>query len=404
MGIGGSGMSAAAEIAKAYGFEISGCDLKTGGHNVSHLKNADILAVTPAVFFQSTHHPELTTAKDRGILMTWQEFMGKYLHKDKFVICIAGTHGKSTTTTMAGKLLIDAGLDPTVEVGAIIPEWGGGDRVGKSKYFVSEADEFYSNFLHYRPDIVILNNIELDHPEYFHNFDNMLLTYQKFLNNIKPGGVLIYNDVVEKFSIFNFQFSNNFQKIKFSKDEFPKDLTLKIPGDHNKANAMGVIKLAEILKIPLSISISSLKSFSGINRRLEELGTINDITVIDDYANHPTAFQSNIKALREKYSGRKIWAVIEPHTFSRLRVVLPDLKPALKDADHVIISKIFASREADPGDFTGADIAAVCHGRYIPAFADIVQTVKKEVKKNDIILVMGSGDSYKLARQILSAL
>ena len=401
MGIGGSGMASAASIAKAYGYEISGCDLKTGGHDVKHLENIDILAVTPAVFFQNNNHPEVQEAQKRGILMTWQEFMGKYLHKDKFVICIAGTHGKSTTTTMAGKLLIDAGLDPTVEVGAVIPEWNGGDRIGKSKYFVSEADEFYSNFLHYHPDIVILNNIELDHPEYFGTTENMLGIFQKFIDQIKSGGTLIYN--TDSPLIHKLNLPKN--SIPYSISEFPKDLILKVPGDHNKANAMGVIKLAGLLKLLRTDYIKTLESFSGIGRRLEELGSKNGITVIDDYANHPTAFQANIKALREKYSGKPIWVVIEPHTFSRLRAVLSDLPKSLKQADYVIISKIFASRETDQGDFTGADIAKVIpNALYIPEFPDIIKHLTLNIKHSDIILVMGSGNSDKLAREILENL
>lgn len=400
MGIGGSGMSAAAEIAKAYGFKVSGCDLKTGGHDVKHLKGIDILAVTPAVFFQSAQHPELAEGRRRNILMTWQEFMGKYLHKDKFLICIAGTHGKSTTTTMAGLLLEAARLDPTVEVGATVPVWHSNVRIGKSKYFISEADEYYHNFLHYYPNIIILNNIEMDHPEYFKSIENVLKTFQKFIDQTKPNGTLIYNTdspLIRKLNLPK-------NSIAYSINEFPKDLALKIPGDHNRANAMGIIKLAGLLRLLKTDYVKTLENFTGIGRRLEELGTINGVTVIDDYANHPTAFQANIKAIREKYPNREIWAVIEPHTFSRLRVLLSELPASLTLADHVIVSKVFASRETDPGDFSGADIAAVCHGRYIPEFADIVQTVKKEVKKGDVVLVMGSGDSYKLARQIPAAL
>ena len=393
MGIGGSGMASAAAIAKAYGYEISGCDLKTGGHSPDHLQNIDILCVSPAIFFQNNNHPEVELARQKNILMTWQGFMGKYLNSDKFVICVAGTHGKSTTTAMVGKLLEQSGLDPTVEFGA-----NNGHRIGKSKYFVTEADEFYSNFLHYHPDIVILNNIELDHPEYFDTIENMLDIFQKFIDQIKPGGTLIYN--TDSPLIRKLKLPKN--SIPYSISEFPKDLILKVPGVHNKANAMGVIKLAEILKINYK---KTLENFSGIDRRLQELDTVNGITVIDDYANHPTAFQSNIKALREKYSGKPIWVVIEPHTFSRLRAVLPDLAPALKDADHVIISKIFASREADPGDFSGADIAKAIPGAlYLPEFSSIIQYLISNIQPQSVILVMGSGNSDKLAREILQRL
>lgn len=391
MGIGGSGMAVVAEIARAYGFDVSGCDLKTGGHDVSHLEGIDILAVTPAVYFQSAQHPELVEGNRRGITMTWQEFMGKYLHKDKFVICVAGTHGKSTTTAMVGKLLETAKLDPTVELGA------SGSRVGKSNYFVSEADEYYENFLHYHPDIVILNNIEMDHPEYFKTMDKLLATYQKFIDQIKPGGTLIYN--TDNANIHKLTLPGN--AIAYSGKDFPADIVLKIPGDHNKTNAMGVIKLAELLKIDYK---EALENFTGIDRRLELLGEKNGIKVYDDYANLPTAFAANLQALKEVNPDSKIWAIIEPHTFSRLRAVLDELKPSLKLADHIIISKVFASRETDPGDFSGADIAAAAEGEYIAEFADIVKKVSTEVKSGDTILVMGSGESYKLARDLTAAL
>ncbi len=395
MGISGSGMSVVAEIAKSYGYEVSGCDLKLEGHSPDHLKDIDILCVTPAVFFQSAGHPELLEAQKKGIAMTWQEFMGKYLHKNKFVICIAGTHGKSTTTAMTGKVLTEAGLDPTVELGA------SGHRIGYGKYFVSEADEYYGNFLNYEPDIIILNNIELDHPEYFGSVEKVLEMFQKFVDRLKVGGTIVYNN--DSPLIHKLNLPQN--SIHYSASEFPKDLNLKVPGDHNKANAMGVIKLAELLKIDQKLSNQSLSNFSGIDRRLQELGTKRDITVLDDYANHPTAFAANIKAVKEKYPGKEIWAVIEPHTFSRLRAVLPELAPALKEADHVIISKIFASREQDPGDFTGADIAASIPGAlYIPEFSSIIQHLTSNIQHPAVVLVMGSGKSNELAREILKSL
>lgn len=396
MGIGGSGMTGVAEIAKAYGFEVSGCDLKTGGHDVAHLQNVDILAVTPAVFYQSVGHPELVEGQKRNIAMTWQKFMGQYLHKDKFVICVAGTHGKSTTTTLAGLLLEQAKLDPTVEVGAEVPTWHAHHRIGKSKYFISEADEFYDNFLNYHPDVIILNNVEMDHPEYFHTIENVLATYQKFVDQLKPGGTLIYNTdslLVHKLKLPK-------KSIPYSKNEFPKDLKLGIAGEHNKANAMGIIKLAEVLKIDYK---KTLENFTGIARRMELIGKKNNIKVYDDYANHPTAFAATIAGIKELNPNAKIWAVIEPHTFSRLRTLLSELPDSLKQADQVIISKIFASREQDPGDFSGADIAKAIGSKaiYISEFPDIIKYLTLNISHSSVVLVMGSGNSNKLAREIL---
>ena len=402
MGIGGSGMSAAAAIAKASGFVVSGCDLKTGGHDVSHLEDVDILAVTPAVFFQSTHHPELTTAKDRGILMTWQEFMGKYLHKGKQVICIAGAHGKSTTTALAGLLLQASGLDPTVELGAKVPAWNANFRVGQGKYFVSEADEYYHNFLNFHPQIIILTMIEMDHPEYFKTFAKILNAYKQFVELLPPNGTLIYNSSdpgnQQLIAALNAQ-RTMLKLIPYSLSDFPKDLKLQIPGAHNRENAAAIIKLAQYLKID---PLPTLATFSGIGRRLELLGEKRGIYVYDDYANHPTSYAATLQAVKEKYPKSRIWAVIEPHTFSRPKATLPDYPQAFSLVHQVIISKIFASRETDPGNFTGQDIANYLkNSLYIPEFPAIAKYLKGHARPGDVILVMGSGDSSRLAHLIL---
>ncbi len=407
MGIGGSGMSAAAEIARNSGFQVSGCDLKTGGHDISHLKGVDILAVTPAVFFQSSQHPELLTAKQKGIVMTWQEFMGKYLHKDKQVICVAGAHGKSTTTALAGLLLESAGLDPTVELGATVPAWNANFRVGRGKYFVSEADEYYHNFLNYHPQIIILTMIEMDHPEYFQTFDKILDAYKQFIELLPPDGALIYNsdDLGIKKLLSNQVTNNQVTLVPYSLKDFPKDLTLQVPGNHNRENAAAIIKLGNHLAISHATIYSVLESFTGISRRIELIGERSGIKVFDDYANHPTSYSATLQAVKEKYPESRIWAVIEPHTFSRPKATLPDYPAAFQDAHQVIISKIFASRESDPGDFTGTDISATTpRSLYIPEFPDIATYLKQHAKPEDVILVMGSGDSSKLAHLILQEL
>ena len=407
MGVGGSGMSAVAQIAAAYGYEVSGCDLKTGGHDVSHLEGIDILAVTPAVFFQSAQHPELIEGRRRGILMTWQEFLGRYLHKNKFVVCIAGAHGKSTTTALTGLLLEAAGLDPTVEVGATVPAWHSNFRVGLGKYFVSEADEYYHNFLNYHPQIIILTMIEMDHPEYFGTFEKILDAYRQFVNQLQPGGVLIYNaadpGVTQLLQLLK---PETYNLISYHLSDFPKSLKLRIPGLHNRLNAAAIIKLGKYLKINSKLITSTLTNFEGIGRRLEIIGQKHGITVIDDYANHPTSFAANLQAVKEKYPKSKIWAVIEPHTYSRLHTLLPLLPPSLQLADHIIVSRIFASRETDPGDFSGADIATAIgpKAKYIPEFTKIITSITAQAKLGDVILVMGSGDSYKLAKDLTAAL
>lgn len=419
MGIGGSGMSAVAQIAHSQGYQVSGCDLSldspyiskvkklniniSQGHSADHLQNVDILAVTPAVFYQNDDHPETALGRKNNILMKWQDFLGKYLHKDKYLICVAGTHGKSTTTALAGLLLERAGFDPTVEVGATLKDWGNNVRIGKSEYFITEADEFHDNFATYHPDIVILTLVEYDHPEYFGNVENMLLSYQRFLNNLKPSGVVIYN--ADSPLSKKLKFPKN--SIPYHLSDFPKKIKLSQPGNHNKLNALAIINLGKYLKIPNHLITQSLNHFSGLERRLDFLGEKNGVKIYDDYANHPSSFAATISSVKELNPDSKIWTVIEPHTFSRLKAMLGELPGSIRDADHVIVSNIFASREKDPGDFTGQDIVdAIKHpnARYIPEFSDIVSYIVNHKSSIDVILVMGSGNSHKLSRQILEAI
>jgi len=419
MGIGGSAASGIAQIAQAQGFEVSGCDREADtpylakaahagipiavGHDPAHLQQADIVAVSPALIFQNPDHPEVQAARQSGKLMTWQEFLGRFLHARKFVICVAGTHGKSTTTAMAGLVLEAAGLDPTVEIGATVPAWHNNIRLGRSRYFISEADEFNDNFLHYHPDIIILNNIEMDHPEYFQTESRLLRSFQSFIDQLKPGGALIYNTdspLIHKLSLPP-------NAISYSLADFPQSLKLGVPGYHNQSNALGILNLARLLNIPDDLTAQSLSSFTGIARRIEFLGEASGIKVYDDYANHPTAFAASIAGVAELNPGARILAVIEPHTYSRLRAVLSDLPKSVVQAAQVIVTRIFPSREADPGDFTGADIVSALHhpiAQYIPEFSDVVAYIENHKSDFDVILVMGSGNSHLLSRQILASL
>ncbi|HJY99053.1 MAG TPA: Mur ligase family protein, partial [Patescibacteria group bacterium] len=272
VGIGGSGMSAVALVARAEGYEVSGCDLEkvsaygedfTVGHDRRHVDAADIVVVSPAVFFAKDNE-EVAEAKKQNKFATWQEFVGKTLSSGKKVIAVSGTHGKSTTTAMAGKLLEDAGFDPTVIVGAKVPEWEGNGRPGKGKYFVIEADEFNDNFLHYAPEIIIINNIEFDHPDYFKDEEAVFASFKQFISKLTGPKVLIINkdsqgnrkllESINQKGLKIITFSPSTEKIPFS---------LSVPGRHNIENAMGVVKLAEVLGINPAIVEKSLKSFHG---------------------------------------------------------------------------------------------------------------------------------------------
>jgi len=380
MGVGGSGMAGVSFLASKMGYEVTGCDLETGGHDVRHLKNIDLLIVTPAVYFRKVADPELVEGLKKKIVITWQEFLGKYLHKGKKVICIAGTHGKSTTTAMVGKLLEDAEFDPLVNLGANYKDWKGGARYGKGDYFVTEADEFYDNFLNYHPEIIILNNIEFDHPDYFKSEKQMLDSYKQFIANLVGKKILITQ-----------------------KDSLNKKFNLKVFGKHNQKNANMVYVLGKKLGIKEETIIKSLESFPGIERRMELIFDKGGMKVYDDYAHHPTAIRVTLEGLREKYPKNRIWAVVEPHGFNRTYALLKNYNAIFRSADKVIIGPIFKARDSKTFGMTPKSIAeASGHLDILTAdsFDQIKNILSKDIKQGDVIIVMGAGKSNLWAKEI----
>ena len=460
MGIGGSGMAPIAVIAKKSGFEVSGCDCyetsyysnalrESGidiklGHNEQHLEGVDILAVTPAVFDINPNHPEIIEGRKRKILMTWQEFMGKYLHKDKFVVAVAGTHGKSTTTVLTGLALEAAGLDPIVEAGTIYRPWGGGFRLSDSKYFVCEADEFNCNFLNYSPSLIIINNIEMDHPEFFKDFTEFKGAFKKFISNMKRPGTLVVNeesegvrDILKEMKgllqennvkvigyylkdKFNFPFSAEYKgEINdFTEDgvnfnvygpNFKDSFKLGILGAHNVSNSLGVLCAAVELGASLGTLKDVFKKYKGIGRRTELLGEVNGIKVFDDYGHHPTAIAAVLDTFKTTYQDKKIYAVVEPHQISRLKLFPEEFIAALNKADEAIVTKTYIGREInknlEPVDITTL-ISKVDAGKasYIEDFNDVAAAISLKAKQGDIILVFGAGNSHKLTKLIVERL
>jgi UDP-N-acetylmuramate--alanine ligase len=389
MGIGGSGVSGVARLAKEFGYEVTGCDLEEStayvgsiyrGHSVDHLKDIDLLVVSPAVYYQNSDNPEFVEGEKRGMVMIWQEFLGKILLKDKKLICVAGTHGKSTTTAMVGKLLIDNGFDPVVVVGASVPGWGGNSHYGRGEYAVVEADEFNNNFLNYHPEIEIINNIEFDHPDFFKNEEEVRNSFKKFIGNLVGQKILITE-----------------------KDNLNKKFNLKILGEHNQKNANMVFLLGRKLGINDGKIIKSLESFEGIGRRMELIANRGGIKVFDDYGHHPTAIAATLQALREKFPAARIWAVTEPHGFLRTKALLQNYKDVFNAADRVLVGPIFKARDKEDPEITPklvAETSGHSNALGLISFDQIREILSKELKSGDIVLVMGAGKSYVWAREI----
>ena len=408
MGISGSGMSGIASLASQMGYQVSGCDLKLEGHSIEHLKDIDLLIVSPAILYQDHQDPELILGKEKNIVTTWQEFLGNNLAKDKKIIAIAGTHGKSTTTGMVGKLLEDNGFDPCVVIGANVHSWGGNSRYGSGEYFVIEADEFNDNFLHYHPEIIILNNIEFDHPDYFISEKQLYESFKKFVESLVGEKILIVNWDNE--GVRNLLESIDLTKIKlikYSRETKDINFNLKVFGDHNITNALGVIKLGKILGISDTKIVESLESFQGIGRRMELLAKIGEVEIYDDYAHHPTAIKATLAGVRQRFSDNRIWAVIEAHGFNRTNALLKLYKGAFDDADKVIVGPIYKARDKNTFEMTPEKIVSTSGHKDIKAcnsIEEIVNILKKEVMQKDIIVVMGAGNSNLWAKQIIQAL
>lgn len=450
MGIGGSGISGIALLAKEMGYEVSGCDLEKDtaylpkirkfiprifvGHSQSHLTGVDLLVVSPAIFFQNKKHPEVLNAPQ---ILTWQEFLGRYLHQGKKVVAIAGTHGKSTVTAMTSLLFEKAGLDPTCVVGATVPTWRENVRFGKGNYFITEADEFYDNFLNYHPEAIILNAIEFDHPDFFASEEQLLTSYASFLKNLKGEKILIVNQdssgIKRVFDLLGKEFLSTLKIYGYSLGaplfETPESISakvskasakgttfklndggefsLRVPGVHNVSNSLGVILLARVLGIKEEFVKESLSAYAGIGRRLELLGEKRGIKVYDDYAHHPTAIAATLQALRQLYPQKRIWAVVEAHSYSRTKALLASYKGVFKDADEVVIGPIFKARDLSTFGITEesmVDASQKKNARATNSLEKVLDLIKKGTREGDVILVMGAGKSYDWSRKILASL
>jgi len=414
MGVGGSGCSAVFAIAEKLGFQVTGCDKQAGspyldnklsklvtvGHSPGHLKDIDLLVYSPAIPAYDPQNEELQMAKRKGISnIPWEEFVASDLLRDKYVIAVAGTHGKSTVTAMTAFILERAGLDPTCLVGAKVNAWARNYRVGKSKYFVIEADEYGDKFLHFSADIGVITNIEFDHPEYFKNEGLVWEAFEKFARGLKKNSLLVTGP--------NVSIENPNGRIAKVVEAVPYDI--KMIGDFNKINATIASGVARNLLVDEDIIKKGLESFSGLARRFEFKGEEKGILVFDDYAHHPTAVLATLKAAREKFPDKRIWVVFQPHLYSRTKALFPDFVKSFENSpvDKIILVDIFAARETDDLGISSALLARNIKGKdvkYIPSLEEAAVYLTKGAFAGDIVVSMGAGDIYKLPDILLGKL
>ena len=440
IGIGGIGISGLAQILYWQGKPVSGSDLTSsiiteslrrggipvviGAPATSHLPvDADCVIYSLAI---QPDHPELREAKRRGVVaLSYPEAVGQYT-RDKYLIAVSGTHGKTTTTAMLGQVLVEAGLDPTVLVGSRLATFNGNVRLGKSKYFVLEADEFGRAFLQYHPNMAILNNIEADHLDVYTDVEDIEKTFQKYVNQVKPDGWLVANaddprieNIIKKSRRLSTPFGIGDGEYRGVLVQFGGEwvftephvgrVVLQVPGRHNVMNALAVIAASQILKIKPSVVKKALENFHGLWRRFEIVGQCQGAPVISDYAHHPTAFRVTLQAAREYYPEKKIVAVFQPHHRHRTKALYDEFLNALELSDELILAEIYdvAGRE----DNTTAGVSSrklvedLKKRKVAVSYAKDIETAetmaRQKATTNSVILVMGAGTIDAVARHLV---
>lgn len=419
IGIGGIGMSALAQYYFEQGHQVFGSDLvsseitdflKQKGVIFSAPENPDIVVYSPAV---KKENPELKRFSDKGIkCQSYPEALGE-LTKNYYTIAVSGAHGKSTTTAMIGILMQNAGLDPTVIVGTKVKEFSNNNfRFGKSKFLVIEACEYDSSFLNYFPKIIVITNVDKEHLDYFKNLANVKKVFKKFIVQLPKDGFLVFNRDDKNIPSVKGSIRQPADKIKnYSlKQKEAKKIKniLKIPGTHNVSNALAVLQVARILGVPDNISFKSLSHFNGTWRRFEtkkgRAGSKN-IIVISDYAHHPNEIKATLQSAREKYPGKKIWCVFQPHQYQRTFYLFNDFVKIFRSApvDEIIITDIYdvAGRETNKikSEVDSKKLVEKIKLENVKYFllCDVEKFVKENIKAGNILIIMGAGDIYKLA-------
>ncbi|NQV11914.1 UDP-N-acetylmuramate--L-alanine ligase [Candidatus Uhrbacteria bacterium] len=453
VGIGGIGMSAMAKLLKAQDVYVSGSDVNDsvivqscrdmniqvwlGSHPDKMGKDVELVVYSGAV-------PEDDEERIRGRHLdarevVYNEFLGE-VSRDHKLIAVTGTHGKSTTTALLGKILIDAGLDPTVVVGSQVPGLKYGNlQVGKSNLFVAEACEYQSHMLHLDPDIIVLTNIEFDHPDFYKDVDHVRSTMKQFVEKLPEGGILVWNKNDEQSRILVGEIVESRPDIRLIShgddaefytvvESLPGDqlvhvymqgieigdVHLPLPGEYNVANAMSASLAAYALDVPSATIKQSLESFPGLWRRFEKLGKFQDADVYSDYAHHPTALASLLEGTKTFLPDRRIVLCFQPHQHARTRGLFDEFVVSMDDADEVVLIEIYdvAGRNEVSADTSSAELVEAIKKhdqargvvREVIFAKDLVEArtaLGKVVRKDYVLLMAGAGSIDGLARELV---
>ncbi len=447
IGIGGYGLSAIARFMHESGYAVSGSDRQLSplayelrnlginvyeGHATDHIVGIDVVVKSSAI---PDDNPEVLAARKAGIpVLKRSEFLGEIMEKN-IGIAVAGTHGKTTTSAMISWVLAGLDLDPSYIIGGVSKNLGLNAHAGKGKFFVIEADEYDRMFLGLKPFVEVITNMEHDHPDCFPSETDYFQAFNAFVRRVHPQGFiticgdengnqnLIKNNTDSRFITYGIHESNEYQAIdlKINPDGCYNfeilhhelkgfrnlgSVELSVPGIHNVKNALAAIVIADQYKLDLLRTYRLLHQFSGTGRRFDLHGTYNDITLVDDYAHHPTEIKTTLQAAKDKFPSKNIWVVWQPHTFSRTMTLLDQFAHSFDQADHLIISEIFASRESN-GEISGSSLAKqIIHPdvKFIASIQDITTYLTNQLKPDDVLIVLSAGDADQINQNLSIAL
>ena len=444
IGIGGSGMSGIAEILLNLGFSITGSDLRSTevtdhltslgarvfiGHTPGNVAHCDVVVYSSAV---KGDNPEIIAARERKIPVIKRPEMLSELMRMKYGICIAGTHGKTTTTSMTGTVLTRGGIDPTIIVGGRVTDFGGGAKIGRSHYLVLEADEYDRTFLKLTPVIAAVTNIDLEHLDCYKDMDDIENAFLQFVNKVPFFGSVILcidNSGVQSIipgverKIITYGTSRQadiraenitFEGMKtvfdvVSYGEPLGQITLPVPGIYNVRNALAALAIGAEMGVSFQNAADALGEYKSVGRRFEVKGSIGGVTVVDDYAHHPTEIISSLDGVRSGFDNRII-AVFQPHLYTRTRDFHEEFGRAFMNSDVLIVTDIFPARESPIEGVTGKLVseAAVAAGHrnvlYIEDRNKLVEILADMASENDMVITFGAGDIHRVGTDLLEVL
>lgn len=444
IGIGGVGMSGLAMIMHSLGYEVSGCDVakskythlleKKGikvyyQHSPSHVESADIVVYSSAI---PKDNPELEMARNLGIwVIPRAQMLSEVMNLYPKSIVVAGSHGKTTTTSMISEVLIKLKKDPTVIVGGIINNFKTHSLLGKREFLVAEADESDGSFLCYNPYIEIITNIDKEHLDFYADFNAIKKAFISFINRCSPDGKVILcgddpgvqeilKEISGPFLLYGLSERNQLVGKIVEKSAYPKvnvyylndfigSFKLSVPGKHNVLNALATLGVSLFLNLPISETLKILENFKGVERRLEFKGIWKGAILLDDYAHHPTEIKATLSAVKKAYPDKKLILIFQPHRYTRMKALWDDFLLVLKDSEILILTDIYpASEKPIPGISGYTFFETIKNLRspnptfYGETFEEIINLLKTLAGENQLILTMGAGNIYKLHSLILN--